>query len=681
MKTWRYLLCILSCFFIIISSVQARKNYSYNNGNSWEKYALYFQLQNFNQQIFSEYKDPKVVVSKPVIITQPKDTFVCNGESASFYVKAEGVEPLTYEWEVAQRGTGWIPISDDAVYANSSTDSLIIKVADLSMDKYKYRVTITDPYGNFRRSNAQATLYVNNGASVFASPQKDTICNGETTDITLHSDIPGTLFSVEVLYGEMYGANANIVDDTTIQQVLINNTLSADSVVYRISPAPELTYKACEGIADTVVVWVNPTPTVQVSVLRDTICNDTYTEISLRSENTLTSGEVTFTYTSAADVGITGNSSGTNISNGFIIADSLHNATSSPALPLLVRYAITPQALSLGCDDGLTIIDSVTVHPTADVEFSVENVRCYSDSNGTATVYAENGINIFTYQWNDILGQTKKTASNLTAGDYTVTVTDNHNCISTGSVHITQPDPLVAEIEKTIISCHGANDGAFAVNVFGGTPDYTYNWSNGYTGPVQNMMLPGNYVLTITDQLGCFIDTTLELIDPNKLVINPYIRRPTCNDIKDGYIDLNISGGRTPYSVYWDNGSSDETLLNIKSGIYSVTVHDSSMCSLDSTFKLLGVHELCINIPNAFTPNGDSYNELWIINMKGLYPRAEIEVYDRYGRRVFYSKGYDESKYWDGTYRGKKLPIDAYYYVINLKNGTPRISGTVTIIR
>jgi gliding motility-associated-like protein len=253
--------------------------------------------------------------------------------------------------------------------------------------------------------------------------------------------------------------------------------------------------------------------------------------------------------------------------------------------------------------------------------------------------------------------------------------------MSVDSVDVTQPDPLITEIEKKIISCFGAKDGAFTVSTYGGTPDYTYAWSNGYTGPVQNMMSPGNYHLTITDQLGCFIDTSLKLIEPGQLVVNPTIRKPTCNDTKDGYIELNISGGRMPYSIFWDNGTIEENLYEIKSGIYSVMIHDSSMCSLDTSFKLIGVHDICIRIPNAFTPNGDSYNELWEIDMKGLYPQAEIEVFDRYGRRVFYSKGYDESQYWDGTHNGKELPMDSYYYVINLKNGSPRLSGTVTIIR
>ena len=88
-----------------------------------------------------------------------------------------------------------------------------------------------------------------------------------------------------------------------------------------------------------------------------------------------------------------------------------------------------------------------------------------------------------------------------------------------------------------------------------------------------------------------------------------------------------------------------------------------------------------MSIPTAITPNGDAINEKWVIDMGGLYPNAQVEIFDRRGQRVFFSKGYEESQYWDGTYNGKDLPMDAYYYIINLKNGAERLSGIITIIR
>ena len=83
-------------------------------------------------------------------------------------------------------------------------------------------------------------------------------------------------------------------------------------------------------------------------------------------------------------------------------------------------------------------------------------------------------------------------------------------------------------------------------------------------------------------------------------------------------------------------------------------------------------------IPNAFSPNGDGINDTWIIQYLESYPGTTVDVFNRYGQKVYSSIGYD--KPWDGRYNGKILPIGTYYYVINPKNGRAIMSGSVTII-
>lgn len=1307
---------------------------------------------------------------RPRIQTQPADTAVCDGESATFSVVATGRGELSYEWQVLETLGGWQTITDGPIYDNSDTDTLLIKVADLSMDGYKYRVIITDSLNNFKRSNSQATLTVNPRPVAIATPQQDTICNGSTTFIDLNSDVPGTTFTLEVLYGNFMGANTTLVDDTTIQQTLVNPTLYADSVVYRISPTgPFSTY--CSGTADTVVIWVEPTveidavndticngtstnitvtspnittngirftwtvannpvvtgesnstgdgqnigtaisqnltntsltaqlvqyvitpwtvnasgnnectdagevitidvwvePTIEINalndticditstnitvtspntttngirftwtvtdnpdvtgetnstgngqnigsaitqtltntsyikqlvqytitpwsvnatndnectdaaeaitvdiwveptprvfttILKDTICNDERTNITLTTPNVMTVGVVTFDYTSSADAGLTGNSTDTDRTDSFVITDSLHNISTPPMpTPLVVRYSITPRALSTGCAAGPVVTDSITVHPTAFTDMNADSVVCYDESSGRAYVLAENGINDFTYNWDDpynhqsaytdsvlsigwyrvtvtdnqgctkqdsvlieqpdllvpfidtvknvscngrfdgyiitdpyggngtydylwstgettdsigglngnyyhltvtdwkgclkdttvLLDEPPQTsmdilathiscygandgelevdaiglsnyewstgattakitnlhagfysvtaynaegcrstqsqevyepdplvidsivpdpiscagdadgtidlyvsggneinyytglpfaepydynwtttdgtgltvdiqnqtglsggtyyvtvsdwrncmandsatvneppefnstilptdvtcfgdnngeidlevtggntedpytfvwttpngsglnessedqtgltqgnyyvtiydakdcelqnsavinepslleatvsetdlncfgindgtavvdisggtgaytiewstgatedsvynlaagnysvtvmdangcdtinsfeltepdeiestfesenitcfgysngkivitptggtipydylwsvasiandsiAENLGPGQYTVSVVDNNNCEHTRDIELTQPDPLTANIEKSDITCYGEIDGYIVLNMFGGTPEYTYAWSNGLSEPSANMLSEGDYSITVTDIHDCLIDTIVHIEEPDELSINPIVIRPTCPDIENGSINLNISGGRTPYTIYWDNGSFDEQLTEIRSGIYDVLITDSSFCEIDSSFTVRSAHDFCIDIPTAFSPNDDNINDRWEIDMQGLYPYAEVEIFDRWGNRVFYSKGYEESQYWDGIFNGKKLPMDNYFYIIYLKNGSRRISGTVTLLR
>jgi gliding motility-associated-like protein len=87
-------------------------------------------------------------------------------------------------------------------------------------------------------------------------------------------------------------------------------------------------------------------------------------------------------------------------------------------------------------------------------------------------------------------------------------------------------------------------------------------------------------------------------------------------------------------------------------------------------------------IPNMITPNFDGKNDLWRLDfIQVFYPKAEIEIFSRWGVKLFRSEGYDNA--WDGTYKGDPLPVGAYYYTIKLNdsNNTPVIKGTVTLLK
>jgi gliding motility-associated-like protein len=88
-------------------------------------------------------------------------------------------------------------------------------------------------------------------------------------------------------------------------------------------------------------------------------------------------------------------------------------------------------------------------------------------------------------------------------------------------------------------------------------------------------------------------------------------------------------------------------------------------------------------IPNGFSPNGDGYNDLWIIDNIQLFPDCEVEVFNRWGEPLFYSKGYNSP--WNGTYGGKPVPVGTYYYLIRLhdkeKKFPDHYTGPLTILR
>jgi gliding motility-associated-like protein len=117
------------------------------------------------------------------------------------------------------------------------------------------------------------------------------------------------------------------------------------------------------------------------------------------------------------------------------------------------------------------------------------------------------------------------------------------------------------------------------------------------------------------------------------------------------------------------NAVSDQT--------YTLTANGPGGCTATDqvTVKILKL----VKPPNAFSPNGDGINDKWMIPNLSDYPGAYVEIFNRYGQKIFYSSGYNDP--WDGKLKGTPLPVATYYYVITLKNGFEPIKGSVTIIR
>ena len=112
-------------------------------------------------------------------------------------------------------------------------------------------------------------------------------------------------------------------------------------------------------------------------------------------------------------------------------------------------------------------------------------------------------------------------------------------------------------------------------------------------------------------------------------------------------------------------------------GIYKLTVTDSRGCmSSDSAFIKVSPK---LGIDNAFTPNGDGINDYWVIKGISAYTQATVDIFNRYGQKLFHSLGYGVP--WDGTYNRQPLPFGTYYYIIDTKYQGIVLSGYVTIIR
>lgn len=414
--------------------------------------------------------------------------------------------------------------------------------------------------------------------------------------------------------------------------------------------------------------------------------------------------------------------------------------------------------------NGCTFTDSTKIGqeiPT-NITLSYDDAKCFNSTTGEIRITnVLNGHQPYTYLWSN--GQTTETASELAAGNYSVTVTDDHGCIATATVYIQQPQALTLESSVTNASCVGMCDGRIAVAVNGGTPGYSFRWNTGYNETEITELCYGNYALTVTDANGCKLTNQFAITQPETMtatatttdvscygysdgkisvtisggsapfeyatnefmyesstsgIINSlaagshtvYIRdskgcmaraegivgspdrirvdyeivNTSCKDASDGEILLAAAGGTAPYYVTTDAASNvalsdSSAITNLRSGTYHMIITDENGCSYSlKNVRIPDNSNACIHIPNVFTPNDDGINDTWELSHIDMYPDAKIFVFNRWGQKMYSGDG--TSEYWDGYFKGHKVPAGTYSYIVNLGEGLETYTGSLSVL-
>ncbi|HRT00439.1 MAG TPA: gliding motility-associated C-terminal domain-containing protein, partial [Bacteroidales bacterium] len=343
-------------------------------------------------------------------------------------------------------------------------------------------------------------------------------------------------------------------------------------------------------------------------------------------------------------------------------------------------YSITVTD-SWGCSGFDSIV--VTQPELLEINLTTYNINCNGYGDGSASIIVTGGTIPYNITWFN--GSNQYNLTNLEPGPVSVTVTDANGCIVSASGTISQPDdPLKVELFIQGISCFGAMDASINAVATGGVPPFNYYWYyNGVevNGSTLRFLDAGTYNLTVTDRNGCIVDTSVVITQPQRLAAN-FITGPTsCRGNHDGYIVVNAFGGTPPYRYFmFDDIEVLNFVDSLFAGTYRIIVKDTNNCMI--TIEPIVVPENdrnCLNIPAAFSPNDDGFNDIWYIENIHLYPRAIIQIYNRWGQLLYEKRGTEG--YWDGTYQGKPVPTGVYLYNIILNNEDDPIVGTVTVIR
>ena len=205
------------------------------------------------------------------------------------------------------------------------------------------------------------------------------------------------------------------------------------------------------------------------------------------------------------------------------------------------------------------------------------DVTCNGAHNGAADLTVGGGTTPYTFLWSTFQGT--EDISGLNGGLYYVIITDANGCEKKDSVLIAEPAPLILSTVVTNISCFNTNDGAIDLTVTGGSPSYTYAWSNGATTQDLTSLPGGLYVVTVTDTHACTATASATIVNPSAIHDNFVVKNPLCFGDTSGRVDLIASGGTPPYTFLWSNGATTEDLLNVGAGTYIVTITDSRNCS------------------------------------------------------------------------------------------------------
>ncbi|MEL6970327.1 MAG: gliding motility-associated C-terminal domain-containing protein [Bacteroidota bacterium] len=213
-------------------------------------------------------------------------------------------------------------------------------------------------------------------------------------------------------------------------------------------------------------------------------------------------------------------------------------------------------------------IDFVPEFDELNLDADLMDPLCFAENTGSIALQINSSDGPFDIQWDT--GGTESLLENLSAGTYSVTVTDANGCSASAEFTLSDPPPL--SVELNIQQPAGFTAGTAAAIPTGGVPPYQYNWSNDAVGPIVTDLTPGSYSVVVTDSNGCATIATFDILEvlQAEIVVTPEICAADCN----GVIEVLASGGLEPYTYLWDIPGESNVQQDLCAGVYQFTVTD-----------------------------------------------------------------------------------------------------------
>ena len=382
------------------------------------------------------------------------------------------------------------------------------------------------------------------------------------------------------------------------QDVLVSGvTLSDDTIMF------EACFEIIGANGTSSPITFTNTPTQNIEILQNDAMGNTseipaslfHGSVNVQNGSVLTITQADLTHLDcngdsdgAIDITVSGgaspytfawsNSEATEDISGLIAGDYTVTITDAMSNTVTETYTITePGAISFG---------STFTEPT-----------CNGDSDGSIDITVGSGTPPYTFAWSN--SETTEDLSNIPAGDYTVTITDDNGCTIVETVTVTEPDELALNATVVNAGCGSTCDGSVTLNVTGGTAPYTYDWSiDMFDGSdAATGLCAGTINVRVTDANGCFIVMDFTINQASAISASATATDVSCGGAADGSIDLTVTGGTPPFAYAWDNGAGSNEDPSGLSGTttYCVTVTDHGGCTATACAT--------VNEPTAISTN------------------------------------------------------------------------------
>ena len=271
----------------------------------------------------------------------------------------------------------------------------------------------------------------------------------------------------------------------------------------------------------------------------------------------------------------------------------IFNWTNAQTSATAVNLSAGVHCVTITDANSCTVVECVTItEPSTAVSASISaqtDALCLGAANGSATAQGAGGTPGYGYVWQTTPNQNTQTATGLALGTYTVVVTDTNGCTAQTSVTISQPSSSVAAVitGTNNASCNGLSDGDATVSGSGGTPTYTFLWSDGQTSANATGLSAAVYTVTVTDNNGCTISVSTNIFEPLIVDITQILTTDVaCKGDATGTASLSVNGGTPGFTYQWSGapGQTGTLATGLSAGSHTITATDVNGCFDIDTF-------------------------------------------------------------------------------------------------